>query len=107
MKLYGFEMPGVFSKIAAHLTSPPRVGIVEARSTDAALNCPQLQFYDPASLKFPNAMKPVIPDTGGQITMGLGMVTYDGQPIFDRNVDPGPVREFFRGVREDNRIKSQ
>lgn len=107
MKLYGFELPNAFSRAIAALTSPPRVGIVEARTTDQALSKPRMPFYNPDDLHFPEAMKPVVPGNGGYITAGLDMVPYDHQPLWDRNatIEAGPVREFIRDMMVNPRIK--
>lgn len=106
MRLYGFELPNAFSTALRHLTSPPRVGSVEARPVQTVVAAPRAGFYNPDDLKFPEAMKPVVPGCGGYITQGMGMVEYDHQAMWDRNAPiAGPVREFFHGVMFDNRVK--
>jgi hypothetical protein len=101
-----FEMPALFARIEPRGIQPPKVNPGDTRHVDALVNRPLFGVYDPNSLHFPEAMKPVVPGNPN-VTMGFGMIEYDHQPQWDRSaVDlAGPVRQFFQGVLFDNRLK--
>lgn len=103
-----FEMPAAFSRIFDRGNSgqPPKMEQGETRYVSDALNHPVFNLYNPEALHFPRAQLPVVP-ANGNITMGMMMPEYDNQAIWDRTApcQAGPVREFFRGVLFDNRIK--
>ena len=105
-KALGFEMPSAFAKFSARV-HPPKVSSTEHRHASDAIASPVLQFYNPDALHFPDHMKPVLPGHGGYVTCGLGMVTYDHQPMWDRHdaCVAGPVRKFIRDMVFDNRVK--
>lgn len=106
MNAFNFELPAIFQKIAPG-SNPPAAAPKETRHVADALAHPSLAFHDPASLHFPNHGKPVVPGAGGYVTMGLGSIQYDHQASWDRGAvnQAGPVREFFRGLLYDNRVK--
>ena len=98
-----FELPAIFAKFIRRI-DPPEKNITENRHVDDAVNCPNLQFYNPEMLHFPDKMLPTIPGMGGYVTCGLDMVVYDGQPQWDRFADAGPVRDFFRQTLDDRLV---
>jgi hypothetical protein len=101
-----FELPAVFAKLNLR-GGPPVSSPGETRHVDDLINYPNIGFHDPNSLHFPQAQRPIVPGHGGQITMGLGMVEYSGQPQWDRSAvcQAGPIKAFFQGVLFDNRVK--
>ena len=109
MKLFnftGFELPAIFSKMAIG-GNPPDKHISENRPAHDALTRPNFQIYNPETLHFPDHTLPTVPGHGGYITCGLNMVEYDHQAKWDRDAvyQAGPVRQFFRDMMYDNRIK--
>ena len=108
------NLPAVFSKLNALGNAPPKSKHTETRSAADALDYPNVQFYNPDALHFPNHNWAVpycesdsLPGNGGYVTQGLGMVTYDHQATWNRcdASDVGPVREFFRAQSRDNSIR--
>jgi hypothetical protein len=107
MKLWdamGFELPSIFGRLSG-ITAPHEKIVGENRSVADALARPQIQFFDPGSLHFPDHTLPTVPGNSN-ITCGVGMVEYNHEPRWDRANDAaGPVRKFFRDLMYDNRIK--
>lgn len=100
-----FELPRIFANWfdgQPPVKNPDR----ENRNVADMLAHPNFGLHDPNSLHFPDHNKPTVPTAGGYMPIGLGMVVYDHQPKWDRCADgAGPVRQFFRNVTNDNRVK--
>ena len=103
--LFKFETPSVFGKYNPKAAPPEKT--LETRFVSDALDHPHLSLFAPDALHFPDHTLPTVPGQGGYVTCGLNMVSYDHQATWDRSRtdQAGPVREFFRGVMWDNRIK--
>ena len=107
-----FNLPTVFSRLALDGVSPPKVASGETRPAADALDRPFVQFYNPDALHFPDHNWANPQNDGAlpgnhNVTLGVGMVTYDHQSTWNRHApcQAGPVREFFKSQYYDNRIK--
>jgi hypothetical protein len=106
LNLANFELPAVFAKLTLRGGQPPASASSETRHADDLVRHPSLQFCDPNALNFKRYMMPVVPGNAN-VTMGMGMVEYSGQPLWDRSAgfQAGPVKKFFQGILFDNRVK--
>lgn len=76
----------------------PYAAPTDHRPVRAVVTEPNVQFYDPNALHFVDAQGPVIRDNGGYHSMGITMVAYRPQSVYNRSAESlaGPVRSFFR-----------
>lgn len=107
MKFLGFNLPAAHGRPVDARMPKPTYKKTETRTTDDVMSSPVAPIYDPASIHFPDHTLPVVPGNGGYITAGCNMVTYDHQAEWDRTKvsQSGPVRDFFRCMMNDIRIK--
>jgi hypothetical protein len=103
-----FEMPTIFSRVFDRdgAGQPPKSSPGDTRHADDFVKHPRVEFHDPNSLHFPEAMRPVVPGNAN-VTAGISMVEYCHQPTWDRGALDlaGPVRTFFASQMYDNRVK--
>lgn len=106
MKMFGYNLPWVYANSSENNAPPKSVKSIENRNVADVLARPRYAVIDPATLHYPNHVLPVVPGNAN-VTCGASMVPYDHQPQWDRTAidQAGPVRELFRQILHDNRVK--